>query len=144
LLLEAGIEEPSSVSENSILSFVSEDVGVSVPDTTMSSLAGRMKARKKLFNTLAARQSTKPCFDTTKEYCFEFYQHLLDFGDELAVDMGRIGGKVGLGRITDGQPLKILAAYKEEVNHELDTLWSFDIWHESLYSFASKALPIEN
>jgi hypothetical protein len=143
LSLEVGIEEPASVSDASILSFVPEDVAISVPDTTKSSIASRMKARKKLFNALAAKQTMKPCFDTTKEYCFEFYQHLLDFGDELAVDMGRIGGKVGLGPVTDGQPLKILAAYKEEESHELDTLWSFDIWHESLYAFAAKAQSME-
>jgi hypothetical protein len=136
LSLEAGIEEPSSDAETSILSFVPEGAGVSVPDTTKLSRAGRIKARKKLFNTLAAKQSIEPFFDTTKEYCFEFYQHLLDFGDELAVDLGRIGGKIELGRVTDGQPLKILAAYREATNHELDTLWSFDLWHESLFSFA--------
>lgn len=137
--LETHIEEPSSLTENSVLSFLPEDLGVSVPDTTASSLAGRMKARKKIFNTLAARHSMEPCFDTTKEYCFEFYQHLLDFGEDLAVDMGQIGGKVGLARATDGQPLKILAAYKDEEKHELDTLWSFDLWHESLYPFAACA-----
>jgi Protein of unknown function (DUF1769) len=139
LQLETEIEEPGSLAENSVMSCLSNDVGVVVPDTTDSSLAGRMKARKKVFNTLAAKQSMKPTFDTTKEYCFEFYQHLLDFGEELAVDMGRVGGKVGLAQATDGQPLKILAAYKNAEKNELDTLWSFDIWHESLYPLAAAA-----
>lgn len=137
--IEDGIEEPSSISESSVLSHLSDDLGVSVPDTTNTSLAGRMKARKKIFNALAANQSMEPRFATEKEYCFEFYQHLLDFGDELAVDMGRLGGKVGLAQATDGQPLKILAAYKDMEKQELDTLWSFDIWHESLYPLAKAA-----
>jgi hypothetical protein len=52
--------------------------------------------------------------------------------------MGRIGGMVPLAQAMDGQPLKILAAYRHnEGNHEeLDTLWSFDIFHESLYPYA--------
>lgn len=45
---------------------------------------------------------------------------------------------VPLAQAMDGQPLKILAAYRQnEGNHEeLDTLWSFDIFHESLYPYA--------
>jgi len=116
---------------------------VRVTDTTKSSIASRMKARKKAFNTLAAKKSMEPRFDTTKEYTFEFYQHMLDFGDDIALDIGGsvIGGKIGLAKATNGQPLKILAAYRDTINNdELDSLWSFDLWHESLYPYAKAAL----
>lgn len=164
--LEAAISEPSSIDTSSIMLAVtkasesSSSEKVNVPDTSRSSIAGRMKARKKVFNALAAAASYDPCkaleprFDTQTEYTFEFYQHLLDFGDELAVDMGMVGGKVGLAKATDGQPLKIMAAYRdpsrkksdsgiENTAHNdklaLDTLWSFDLWHESLYPYAEMA-----
>jgi hypothetical protein len=59
----------------------------------------------------------------------------------LAVDMGRIGGMIPLAQSMDGQPLKIMAAYRSsEIKQELDSLWSFDIFHESLYSYAQTAL----
>lgn len=138
-VMERSIEEPSSVSKESVLSDLPDSLGLSVTNTTNLSMGSRMKTRKKIFNTLAAKQSIEPKFDTSKEYCFEFYQHLLDFGEELAVDMGRVGGKVGLAPATNGQPLKIMAAYKDQEKGELDTLWSFDIWHESLYPFAAAA-----
>jgi Protein of unknown function (DUF1769) len=144
--MEEAIEEPSSVDECSIMTEVAavdsapSAIHLKVPDTTNSSAASRMKARKKVFNTLAANKSLEPRFDTTKVYTFEFYQHLLDFGDELAVDMGAIGGKVGLSKATDGQPLKVLGAHRDPTNGELDSLWSFDLWHESLYPYAERAI----
>ena len=67
-----------------------------------------MKARKKVFNALAAKKSSELQFLTSEdntEYTFEFYQHLIDFGEEMALDLGRVGGKVGLAQATDGQPL---------------------------------------
>lgn len=142
--MEDDIEEPSSVEATSALASVPDSLGVHVPDTTKSSIVSRMKARKRVFNALAAKKSSEPRFDIDKEYTFEFYQHLLDFGEELAIDMGRVGGKVGLAQATDGQPLKIMAAYRDHETHELDTLWSFDIWHESLYPFAEMAMESKN
>jgi hypothetical protein len=138
--MEDAVEEPPSVEAKSVLTAISDDLGVYVPDTTNSSVAGRMKARKKIFNALAAKKSSEPRFLTDAEYVFEFYQHLLDFGEEMAVDLGRVGGKVGLAQATDGQPLKIMAAYQDHDSQELDTLWSFDIWHESLYPYAEMAI----
>jgi len=73
------------------------------------------------------------------------FQHLLDFsGDELALDMGRMG-RFPLAQAMDGQPLKIMAAYQnnEEIHGELDALWSFDIFHQSLYPYAQKAYNTE-
>jgi hypothetical protein len=135
--IESPVEEGPSTKETSVLYYVPGDL--TVPDTTNSSVSSRMKVRKKIFNTLAAKQSAEPRFDTTKEYTFEFYQHLLDFGEKLAIDMGKVVGKIGLAQATDGQPLKILAAYKSKENHELEALWSFDIWHESLFHFAEQS-----
>ncbi|KAL3940699.1 MAG: hypothetical protein SGARI_000872 [Bacillariaceae sp.] len=139
--METGIEEPASTDATSVMSKVSNDI-VAVPDTTTASVGSRMKARKKVFNTLTAKDAMEPRFDTDKEYTFEFYQHLLDFGDELAVDMGRIGGKVGLAAPTDGQPLKVMGAYRNPDTHSLEDLWSFDLWHASLYPYA-KAADVE-
>jgi hypothetical protein len=136
------LEEPSSLEPNSALSALDDgsDLGITIPDTTSYSLMNRSLARKKVFNALSAKRSPEPQFDTNKVYTFEFYQHLLDFGDELALDMGRIGGMVPLAQAMDGQPLKVMAAYRSsEIKQELDSLWSFDIFHESLYSYAQMA-----
>jgi hypothetical protein len=46
---------------------------------------------------------------------------------------------VQLAPITDGQPIKFMAAHKDPENGQLDELWSFDIWHESLYPYAQAA-----
>jgi len=134
IVTDAG--EPPSTDSSSILSDLSSDVilGTSVPDTTSCSVTSRTLARKKIFNTLSAKRSLEPRFDTKKIYTFEFFQHLLDFGDELALDMGRVGGKVSLAQTLNFQPLKIFAAYKNcGKQQNLETLWSFDIFHESLY-----------
>ena len=137
------LKEPSSVKSSSILSDLAVDsnLGITIPDTTSFSATKRSLARKKIFNAISANRKPEPRFDTHKIYTFEFYQHLLDFGDELAVDMGRVGGMVPLAQAMDGQPLKIMAAYRRsEIGNELDSLWSFDIFHESLYSYAEIAL----
>eukprot|EP00536_Pseudo-nitzschia_multiseries_P016638 jgi/Psemu1/222025/e_gw1.1179.2.1 len=118
------------------------DLGIIIPDTTSSSATGRAKARKKIFNKLGATKSEEHRFDCNKTYSFEFYQHLLEFS-QFAVDMGSIGGMIPLAPVMDGQPLKILAAHRKNADsQELDSLWSFDIFHESLYpnaEFASLA-----
>lgn len=139
----ADLEEPSSLETSSILFGIDaySNLDITIPDTTSWSVASRNFTRKKIFNALSAKRTPEPRFNTKKVYTFEFYQHLLDFGDELAVDMGRIGGMVPLAQAMDGQPLKIMATYRSsETNHELDSLWSFDIFHESLYSYAEMAL----
>jgi hypothetical protein len=146
--LEEDIDEPPSVCDTSILARVQRELlennnnhsNLTIPDTTKSCIASRMKARKKAFNAIAAHQWNTPTFALDKEYTFEFYQHLLDFGDELAIDMGRPIGQVGLSRATDGQPIKCMSAHQDPVTRELNSLWSFDIWHESLYSYAENAL----
>ncbi len=137
------LKEPSSVESSSILSDLAVDsnLGITIPDTTSFSATKRSSARKKIFNAISANRKPEPRFNTHKIYTFEFYQHLLDFGDELAVDMGRVGGMVPLAQAMDGQPLKMMAAYRRSgIGNTLDSLWSFDIFHESLYSYAEMAL----
>lgn len=141
--MEADIEEPSSMESSSVLSALrtNNDLIIDIPDTTSLSAMGRGATRKKIFNALNAKESTEPRFDLNKVYTFEFYQHLLDFGDQLSIDVGKIGGMFPISQAMDGQPLKVMAAYKDSKNkQELDSLWSFDIFHESLYSYAKLAL----
>jgi len=84
--------------------------------------------------------STSPCFDTDAEYTFEFLQHLVDYND-LSLDLGRVVGKVKLGAVLRGQPVRFISAAvkqrgssesKELTLKDVDCLWSFDLWHKSL------------
>jgi hypothetical protein len=61
------------------------------------------------------------------------------FGDSFALDMGSVIGKVNLAPCTNGQPLKFMAAAKTD-DGDLDYLWSFDIWHQSLFAYAQDAM----
>lgn len=133
--IEVYIEEPPADDVTSVMKHV-------VPGVTLAdagSVTKRQKARKKAFNAISARHADEPCFRLDQEYSFEFYQHLLVFGDSLAIDMGRPIGQVQLAPITDGQPIKFMSAHQDPVTGELDELWSFDIWHESLYLYAKAA-----
>jgi hypothetical protein len=129
--IEDDVEEPSAESSMSVMKHVhgSKDAG---------SVAKRQKVRKKAYNHIFASKAEEPCFQLDMEYTFEFYQHLLLFDDSLAIDMGRIG-HVDLAPVTNGQPIKFMSAHKDSNTGELDMLWSFDIWHESLYSYAQAA-----
>ena len=131
--IEDNVEEPSAEDSTSVMQ--------QVPKATKDSgsVGKRQKARKKAFNQLFAKRAQEPCFQLDTEYTFEFYQHLLLFGDSLAVDMGRVIGSVDLSPVTDGQPIKFMSAHKDSDTGELDVLWSFDIWHESLYALAQAA-----
>ena len=133
--IEAHIEEPPATDPTSLMKHINGasqlfDAG---------SIARRQKLRKKSYNQISAQRAEEPCFQLDKEYCFEFYQHLLVFGDSLALDMGRPIGQVNLAPITDGQPIKFVSAHRDAVTGELEELWSFDIWHESLYPYAHAA-----
>lgn len=77
--VEVDLVEPSSIEPTSILSDLRTDssLGISIPDTTESSVASRMSVRKKIFNTLAADKSSssyEPQFSMHKVYTFEFFQ----------------------------------------------------------------------
>lgn len=131
--IETTIIEPSANDPNSLMQKLTSNQ----TDNSMSGTVARQKTRKKAMNNLAASKADDPKFELDKEYTFEFYQHLLLFGETFAVDMGAVIGKVQLAPCTDGQPLKFMAATKTN-DGALDYLWCFDIWHESLYSYALK------
>jgi hypothetical protein len=131
--IETNMEEPSNTDPTSLLfTFPEKQL-----DNSKKPVTTRQKLRKKALNHNAATKSDQPIFQLDKEYTFEFYQHLLLFGDSFAIDMGSV--KVNLAPCTNGQPLKFMAATRTD-NEELDYLWCFDIWHESLYAFAQAAL----
>ena len=111
-----------------------------VPEQPQSrdTVGSRIKQRKKHFNRITASKALTPVFSPEKEYTFEYFQHLLRFHDpnELHLDIG--SAQIGLARSLNGQPLKFMAAAHED--ETLTTLWSFDLWHSSLYSYAQTAL----
>jgi Protein of unknown function (DUF1769) len=146
--LDDDLQEPPATDPTSILQELGGGVGThnnlwttsSSSSKTTTTISSRMHVRKKVFNAISAKKSKTPCFSLDKEYTFEFYQHLLVFDEpEFTLDMGRPIGKVALSTITDGQPIKFMSAYKDPITGKLDSLWSFDIWHESMYALAQKA-----
>lgn len=135
--IEREIQEPPGDDESSIMQALPRNQQSRLKSGTISS---RMKARKKAYNSVSANQSKVPCFSLDKEYTFEFYQHLLIFHEpEFLLDMGRPIGKVPLSPATNGQPIKVMSARRDPETGILDSLWSFDIWHESMYDLAKKA-----
>jgi hypothetical protein len=132
--IEIGLEEPPGDAPESILSNIPNYVPSSYAFSSKAKL--RQKARKKALDHVSAHKLHEPVFRTNNIYCFEFYQHLLLF-DPFSIDMGSPIGKVGLAQPLDGQPLKFMAAFRElDDDKRLEPLWSFDIWHESLFAFA--------
>jgi len=85
----------------------------------------------------------EPSFCPQSEYCFEFFQHLILF-DKFSLDFPKPVGQHSLKKMLNGQPLRMLAVHQEEKGskveknkaEEMTRLWSFDIWHESLYEDA--------
>jgi hypothetical protein len=152
--IEAAMEEPQPSDPSSLLRKLlvprPESVGRSFELPADSDrVARRVKARKRAFNGLRAQGDASPTFDPDREYTFEFFQHLLLF-DELALDLARPVGKWPLRRMLDGQPIKFMAAHQvvrdgaggigptgtKAIDEEMRWLWSFDLWHESLYEDA--------
>lgn len=89
----------------------------------------RARARKKAFDKLFVNNSSEPKTDTSKVYTFEFLQHLFNF-QEFSIELGHMLGSVELKDVLDGQPLQVMASHGDH------RLWSFDIWHESLWESA--------
>jgi len=162
------LEEVHMSHPSSIVPLVYQALGgrtVQGPEQAQSSsVLSRMKVRKRTFHQLVAIDQTTTTanknknksgprnidstssssssvrFDVSKEYTFEFYQHLLDFGpDGFALDMGWPLGKVGMAKVTNGQPLKIMSAWQcPTAKQRLEDLWSFEIWHESMFPYAQR------
>lgn len=91
----------------------------------------RARARKKAFDKLFVHNSKEPRTDPSKIYTFEFLQHLFNFQD-FSIELGNMLGHVELEDVLDGQPLQIMASHGEHC------LWSFDVWHESLWESAQR------
>jgi hypothetical protein len=122
--MEEELEEPPADSPMSVLQ------GLDAGSTETLPIDQRHAFRKKIFNQLAASNTTTHQVDLTKEHTFEFYQHLLNFTHAEQFQLQWSYGQCGIAQALNGQPLKIMAAVKGE---KLTPLWSFDIWHQSLY-----------
>lgn len=139
--MEDDVEEPVSNNATSVMMTLPVDMTVGLGGNHRT-IVQRRAARKKAFNRLAANKSAEPTFDVSKEYTFEFYQHLLLLTepDDFKIDMGH-NIQIGLARSLNGQPIKILAARKSRTSCDScsgieNVLWSFDLWHEALYPLA--------
>jgi hypothetical protein len=137
--LENSVDEPPANSAFSILPEVPSFL-VTTTANDKSSVTSRQKTRKRCLNNVTAKKLLEPKFSTQKIYCFEFHQHLLLFGEDLAFDMGRPIGQISLPHALSGQPLKCMAAWNggdgTKTSGVLEPLWSFDIWHANLYPLA--------
>jgi Protein of unknown function (DUF1769) len=85
----------------------------------------RSRFRKKKFGKLYAAGDRSLLTDPSKVYTMEFLQHLFDFHD-FSMDLGSFLGSHKLKDLLDGQPLQVMAMWKNA------KIWSFDIWHECL------------
>lgn len=137
--------EPPHASKTSLVYELNHKGGGSSSNTSV-------QIRKKAFDSIydtrisqcnahpKAHSSQSPCFDPNATYTFEFLQHLIDYND-FSLDFGSLVGKMKLGGALKGQPCRFVAGVvgrgsekkKGELGLEdLDCLWSFDLWHESL------------
>eukprot|EP00956_Cyclotella_meneghiniana_P012366 scaffold17595_cov75-Cyclotella_meneghiniana.AAC.4 len=142
--LDAPHAEPNHLSTKSLV----QELGRHNNDSGNSS---SVQIRKKAFDSVYDHRisqphssKTSPCFDTNATYTFEFLQHLIDYND-FSLDFGSIVGKMKLGGALKGQPCRFVAGVTPRSGErlanrqssltlrELDCLWSFDLWHESLH-----------
>jgi hypothetical protein len=79
----------------------------------------------------------EPKFLPQKIYCFEFYHHMLSFGDDLELNLLHPLGRISLSQPLNGQPLKCLSLVRDE-SGSYEPLWSFDIWHANLYGLEAQ------
>mmetsp|Transcript_2907 Transcript_2907/g.5447 ORF Transcript_2907/g.5447 Transcript_2907/m.5447 type:complete len:591 (+) Transcript_2907:238-2010(+) len=102
-----------------------------------SSSVVRAKGRKKAFDKMCTDEDESLTFQMDKVYSFEFLQHLVDF-QNFELSLGSVLGKMDLSKAVNGQPLSLMAAYQRLMEGEkqfcFDTLWSFDVWHENVYT----------
>ena len=140
--LEDEMQEPHPSAPSSFIQLLPQSSNDVHQMSLESDNKNRVKARKKAFNKLYSTGNKDPSFSSQSEYCFEFFQHLILF-DKFALDFPKPVGQHSLKKILNGQPLQILALHqqvkkkeKKIIDEELTRLWSFDIWHESLYEDA--------
>ena len=144
--LEDTINEPQPSDPSSLIQalFHTGDKGNTCKATILppdsNCITTRIKRRKRAFNKLYASRSKTPKFDPDSEYTFEFFQHLISF-DDFSLNFMNPIGKHRLNGMLNGQPLKFMAAHQiqerceggETGGEQMRWLWSFDLWHESLY-----------
>ncbi len=100
-------------------------------ESSSSTSISRAKERKKVFDKLCAKSDKANVFRTDRVYTFEFLQHLFDYGT-MELNLGGILGKTKINGILNGQPLSIMAAHQSP-DSTSNRLWSFDIWHKSIF-----------
>lgn len=137
--LEHELQEPHPSAPSSFIQSLPQSSMENHPILLDTDNKARIKKRKKAFDELYSNGSVEPSFCPQSEYCFEFFQHLILF-DKFALDFPKPIGQHSLKKIVNGQPLKILALHQKQKEknkpEEMTRLWSFDIWHESLYEDA--------
>ncbi len=137
--LEDELQEPHPSAPSSLIQSLSQSSMENHPTLLGTDNKARIKKRKKAFDKLYSTGSLEPSFCPQSEYCFEFFQHLILF-DRFALDFPKPIGQHSLKKMLNGQPLQILAMHQKQKGknkpEELTRLWSFDIWHESLYDDA--------
>jgi Protein of unknown function (DUF1769) len=131
--LELDIEEPPFYSNRNVLHQIQALHKGALSKETSVNL--RIAKRKKYFNQLSIHGYEEPKFSTQTVYCFEFYQHMLSFGDNLELNLGNPLGRISLTQPLNGQPLKCLSLVRDN-SGSYEPLWSFDIWHADLYPLA--------
>jgi hypothetical protein len=126
-----------------------QELKKSLSNTKEGKVTNPVQHRKKAFEAVyddhidPSTSVDSPCFDPNKEYTFEFLQHLIDYND-LSLNFGSLIGKIRLGGALRGQPVRVITGAlrknsKQKTGNsplgmnDLDCLWSFDLWHESLY-----------
>ena len=104
-------------------------------------VANRQAFRKRIFNRLASQPPVddSPRFDVGREDTFEFDQHLLVLTNPHDLQLSVASVRIGLSQALNGQPIKVLAAHRDDDDHDASStgtqitpLWSFDLWHQSL------------
>lgn len=137
--LEDELQEPHPSAPSSLIQSLPDSSMENHPILLDTDNKARIKKRKKAFDKLYSSGSVEPSFCPQSEYCFEFFQHLIMF-DKFALDFPKPIGQHSLKNMLNGQPLRMLALHQKQKEknkpEELARIWSFDIWHESLYEDA--------
>ena len=141
--IEDDMCEPQPSDPSSLMQVLHQSNDKASLPSDSDNITTRIKTRKKVFDKLYASRNKQPTFDTDTEYTFQFFQHLLLFND-FALNFPKPIGKHPLHGMLNGQPLKFMAAHQIQevdtkgkiIDEQISWLWSFDLWHESLYEDA--------
>lgn len=146
LEMEQDWQEPHATHHRSLVHQVNSQDAANSPSVLDNSKKNQ-KFRKSYFNKhLSERwQETEQeenayHFTTDKEYMFEFYEHMVIFDrPELSLDLKvPLLRHIPIAPCTDGQPMQFMSAVRQGGGGDLEFLWNFEVWHESLYPLASQ------